>query len=60
MSSKQKLKRKMLDKIFAEIYRTFFPNTKEQNVFSGTHGTVPKTGDLPANRGSLNRYKKMK
>jgi hypothetical protein len=39
-----------------EIYRTFYPKTKEYTFFSAPHGTFSKTDHIIGHKTSLNRY----
>jgi hypothetical protein len=41
----------------ADIYRTFYPKSKEYTFFSAPHGTFSKTDHIIAYKTSLNRYK---
>jgi hypothetical protein len=41
-----------------DIYRTFYPNTKECN-FSAPYGTYSKTDHILRHKVNLNRYKKI-
>ena len=43
----------------ADIYRTFYPNTKEYTFFSAPHGTFSKIDHMLGNKENLNRYKKL-
>ena len=42
-----------------DIYRTFYPNTKEYNFFSASHGTYSKIDYILGNITNLSRYKKI-
>jgi hypothetical protein len=42
------------------IYRTFYPNTKEYNVFFPPHRTSEKIDNIVGHKSSLNWYKKIK
>ncbi|MGE9805011.1 hypothetical protein ACQP3L_30985, partial [Escherichia coli] len=42
-----------------DIYRTFYPNTKEYTFFSASHGTFSKINLILGNIANLNRYKKI-
>jgi hypothetical protein len=39
------------------IYRTFYPKTKECTFFTTPHGTFSKTGHIVSHRTGFNRYK---
>ena len=65
-SSRQKLDREitelrdiMIQMDLADIYRTFYPNTKDYIFFSAYHGTFSKNDHTIRHRVSLNRYKKI-
>jgi hypothetical protein len=66
-SSRQKLNREMLvltnvknQMNQTQIYRIFYPNTKEYNFYSAAHGTFSKTDHILRHKSSLNRYEKIK
>jgi exonuclease III len=40
-----------------DIYRTFYPKTKEYTFFSAPHGTSSKTDHIISHKTGLNRYK---
>jgi hypothetical protein len=40
-----------------DIYRTFYPKTKEYTFFSAPHGTFSKTDHIIGHKTGLNRYK---
>jgi exonuclease III len=42
-----------------DIYRTFYPKTKEYNFFSAPHGTFSKINHIDGNKTGLNRHKKI-
>ena len=41
------------------IYRTFYPKTKEYTFLSAPHGTFSKTDKIISHKTSLNKYKKV-
>ena len=41
-----------------DIYRTFYPNTKEYTFFSAPHGTLYELDHILSNKANLYRYKK--
>ena len=41
-----------------DIYRTFYPNTKEYTFFSAPHGIFSKIDHILSNKTNLNKYKK--
>jgi exonuclease III len=41
-----------------DIYRTFYPKTKEYAFFSALHGTFSKTDHIIGHKTGLKRYKK--
>jgi hypothetical protein len=41
------------------IYRAFYPKTKEYTFFSALHGTFSKTDHIISHKIGLNRYKKI-
>jgi hypothetical protein len=41
-----------------DIYRTYYPKTKEYTIFSAPHGTFSKIGYILVHKTGLNRYKK--
>jgi hypothetical protein len=41
----------------SDIYRTFYPKTKEYNFFSAPHGTFFKINSIIGHKTGLNRYK---
>jgi hypothetical protein len=43
-----------------DIYRTFYPKTKEYTFFSPTHGTFFKMKHILGHKTGLNRYKNTK
>jgi hypothetical protein len=43
----------------ADIYRTFYPKTKEYIFFSAPHGTSSKTNHIIGSKTGLKRYKKI-
>jgi hypothetical protein len=47
--------RKQMD--LTDIYRTFFPKTKEYTFFSAPHGTFSKNDHIIGHKTGLNRYK---
>jgi hypothetical protein len=42
-----------------DIYRTFYPKTKEYTFFSGPLGTFSKTDNIIGHKTGLNRNKKI-
>ena len=42
-----------------DIYRTFYPKSKEYTFFSSPHGTFSKTDQIIVHKSDLNRYKKI-
>ena len=40
-----------------DIYRTFYPKTKEYTFFSVPHGTISKINHIIGHKTGLNRYK---
>ena len=50
------LKQKL--KYLTDLYRIFFPNTKEYTFFSEPHRTFFKTDHLASHKVNLNKYKK--
>ena len=42
-----------------DIYRTFYPKTKEYTFFSALHGTFSKTDHMIGHKTGLNRYKEI-
>jgi exonuclease III len=42
-----------------DIYRTFYPKTKEYTFFSAPHGTFFKTDHITSHKTGLNRYMKI-
>jgi exonuclease III len=42
-----------------DIYRIFYPKTKEYTFFSATHGTLSKIHHIIGHQTGLNRYKKI-
>ena len=44
---------------FADINRTFHPNTKEYTFFSTPHGAISKINHILGNKANLKRYKKI-
>ena len=42
-----------------DIYRTFYPKTKECTFFSGPRGIFSKTDHVNSHKTGLNKYKKM-
>ena len=42
-----------------DIYRTFYPNTKEYTFFSVPHGNFSKIGHILNHKASLKRHKKI-
>ena len=43
-----------------DIYRTFYPKTKEYTFFLAPHGTFSKTDHIICHKTGLNRLKKKK
>ena len=43
----------------ADIYSTFYPETKEYAFFSASHGAFFKTDHIIGHKTGLNRYKKI-
>jgi hypothetical protein len=41
----------------ADIYRNFYPQTKEYNFFIGPHGIISKVDHVIRHKAVLNRYK---
>jgi exonuclease III len=49
-----------MEQHLTDIYRTFYPKTKEYTFFSASHGTFSKTDHVSRHKTSLNnRYKKI-
>ena len=42
-----------------DIYRSFYPKTKEYTIFSATHGIFSKIDHIIVHRTGLNRFKKI-
>jgi hypothetical protein len=42
-----------------DIYRTFYPKTKEYNFFSAPYGSFSKIGHIIRHKTRLNKYKKI-
>jgi exonuclease III len=42
-----------------DIYRTFYPKTKEYTLFSAPHGSYSKTDHITCHKTGLKRYKKI-
>ena len=42
-----------------DIYRTFYPKTKEYTFSSAPHGTFSKTDHILGHKTDLNRYRKI-
>jgi exonuclease III len=47
----------MKQMVLTDIYRTFYPKTKEYTFFSAPHGTFSKIDHIIDHKTGLNRYK---